>query len=136
MQKCLASQIQIATNLPINDLPNSSRTTTSIWSTSTTISHSKFNSHNRHDERGDLSIPDRSNINGRHFDRRKPANDLPNGVDLKRISVEIEPEQPVDMRWPKTFYKRCVYVILAPIMYPLYYTLPDVKKPVSLRGRY
>jgi hypothetical protein len=89
----------------------SSRTTSPIWSTSSVSVVSS-------------SIP--------------PENQLPSvqteqASATKEKSVDVvEPEQPVDMSWPSTFYKRCVYLALAPIMFPLYYTLPDVKKPVSL----
>ena len=41
-------------------------------------------------------------------------------------------EQPIDLSWPSTFYKQCVFLALAPIMFPLYFTLPDVKKQVRL----
>lgn len=127
-----ASQIHITANLanlPVNELPNSSRTTTSIWSTSTAISQSKFN--NRYGESGDLSLPERPKAgNGRHLEKCKSPKE--NGIDLKRISVEIEPDQPLDMSFPSTFYKRCIYIALLPIMGPLFLTLPDVKKPVSI----
>lgn len=47
------------------------------------------------------------------------------------IVEEMEIEQPIDMTFPNTFCKRCTYIALLPIMWPLYVTLPDVKKPVS-----
>lgn len=48
------------------------------------------------------------------------------------LDQEDEIDQPIDMSWPKAFRKQCVYVFLMPIMWPLYITLPDVKKPVCL----
>ena len=47
------------------------------------------------------------------------------------LDQEEEVEQPIDMSWPKTFRKQLMYLFLTPIMWPLYITLPDVKKPVS-----
>lgn len=53
---------------------------------------------------------------------------------VKSMTVvdELEIEQPIDMSWPHTFCKQCTYIALAPIMWPLYLTLPDVKKPVRV----
>ncbi|XP_012937311.1 sodium/potassium/calcium exchanger 1 [Aplysia californica] len=48
------------------------------------------------------------------------ANDAP--------SLEEE-EEPLDMSWPKTARKRITYVLLAPIVVPLWITLPDVRRP-------
>uniref|UniRef100_A0A914NY18 Sodium/calcium exchanger membrane region domain-containing protein n=1 Tax=Panagrolaimus davidi TaxID=227884 RepID=A0A914NY18_9BILA len=45
------------------------------------------------------------------------------------IVEEMEIEQPIDMSFPNTFCKRCTYIALLPIMFPLFITLPDVKKP-------
>ncbi|KAE9548532.1 hypothetical protein FO519_008257 [Halicephalobus sp. NKZ332] len=45
------------------------------------------------------------------------------------LDQEEEVEQPIDMSWPKTFRKQLMYLFLTPIMWPLYITLPDVKKP-------
>lgn len=106
-------------NLFANDALTSSRTTSTIWSTSTALTSSKVNK--IHPDNGDLAKRTRENsIPG-----------LKSPMDMKRISVEIEPEKPIDMEWPSTFYKRCIYIILAPITFPLYFTLPDVKKHAS-----
>lgn len=43
-------------------------------------------------------------------------------------------DEPLDMRWPDTTRKRITYVILTPIMIPLWLTLPDVRNPVSHTG--
>lgn len=42
-----------------------------------------------------------------------------------------ESEKPVDISWPNTIKSRIVYLIVAPIIIPLYFTLADTKKPVS-----
>jgi hypothetical protein len=109
-------------------MPASSRTTSSIWSTSTALSNSKLNKRNSKQNGTDLL--ERPRANGR-LEVEAPSQ-MSNVANLKRISVEFEPERPVDMRWPKTVYKKCVYILLAPITFPLYLTLPDVKKPVGV----
>ncbi|GFS90093.1 hypothetical protein NPIL_319501 [Nephila pilipes] len=42
---------------------------------------------------------------------------------------EEEGDKPLDISWPDTWHKRINYVLLAPIIYPLYFTLPDTRKP-------
>ncbi|XP_035217661.1 sodium/potassium/calcium exchanger Nckx30C-like isoform X2 [Stegodyphus dumicola] len=42
---------------------------------------------------------------------------------------EEDGEKPLDLSWPDTWHKRLNYVLLAPIIYPLYLTLPDTRKP-------
>uniref|UniRef100_A0A914IA55 Sodium/calcium exchanger membrane region domain-containing protein n=1 Tax=Globodera rostochiensis TaxID=31243 RepID=A0A914IA55_GLORO len=37
-------------------------------------------------------------------------------------------EKPVDLSWPRGVYKQFVFLLLAPIMFPLALTLPDVKR--------
>uniref|UniRef100_A0A914C133 Sodium/calcium exchanger membrane region domain-containing protein n=1 Tax=Acrobeloides nanus TaxID=290746 RepID=A0A914C133_9BILA len=44
-------------------------------------------------------------------------------------SDDDDEEKPIDLSWPETWDKRLWYLFLAPIMFPLYFTLPDVKKP-------
>ncbi|CAD5225345.1 unnamed protein product [Bursaphelenchus okinawaensis] len=48
---------------------------------------------------------------------------------VNKPKPEDEIEKPVDISWPTTNRKRLVYIMLIPIMIPLYITLPDVKKP-------
>lgn len=50
-------------------------------------------------------------------------------------------DEPMDLAWPRSFKKRVSYVILAPITWTLYYTVPDVRRegweawfPVSFLG--
>ncbi|CAK5062376.1 unnamed protein product [Meloidogyne enterolobii] len=50
----------------------------------------------------------------------------------EKVGEEEEQQESVDLSWPKTFYKRCVFLFLAPIMFPLAYTLPDVKREVCI----
>ena len=78
---------------------------------------------------------DNSNENG----LSSPEVMIESGVVIDTIEVnreekvgeeEEEQQESVDLSWPKTFYKRCVFLFLAPIMFPLAYTLPDVKREV------
>lgn len=39
-------------------------------------------------------------------------------------------EEALDMSWPDTCSKRIIYLLLAPIMVPLWILIPDVRKPV------
>uniref|UniRef100_A0A914XJ71 Sodium/calcium exchanger membrane region domain-containing protein n=2 Tax=Plectus sambesii TaxID=2011161 RepID=A0A914XJ71_9BILA len=45
--------------------------------------------------------------------------------------IEEQVEEPLDMTWPNTFRKQLIYVSLAPIMFPLWVTIPDVRRPES-----
>lgn len=47
----------------------------------------------------------------------------------KPEEVEEEKEEPLDLSWPDTWRSRFVYVLLAPLLYPLALTTPDVRKP-------
>jgi len=80
---------------------------------------------------------DNSNENG----LSSPEVMIESGVVIDTIEVnreekvgeeEEEQQESVDLSWPKTFYKRCVFLFLAPIMFPLAYTLPDVKREVCI----
>lgn len=45
-------------------------------------------------------------------------------------AVELEePEEPLDISWPKENKKRISYLLLAPIMFTLWLCLPDVRRP-------
>lgn len=40
-----------------------------------------------------------------------------------------EPPEAMDMSWPSGTRKRITYVLLAPIVFPLWLTLPDTRSP-------
>nr|XP_026694779.1 sodium/potassium/calcium exchanger 1-like [Ciona intestinalis] len=42
---------------------------------------------------------------------------------------EVEMSDMLDLSWPETNAKRCIYLAIAPIMYALWITLPDVRNP-------
>uniref|UniRef100_H2YL76 Sodium/calcium exchanger membrane region domain-containing protein n=1 Tax=Ciona savignyi TaxID=51511 RepID=H2YL76_CIOSA len=51
-------------------------------------------------------------------------------ITMKFIHIpEEEMNDTLDLSWPTTNAKRCVYLFIAPIMYALWITLPDVRNP-------
>uniref|UniRef100_A0A3B4CHP9 Sodium/calcium exchanger membrane region domain-containing protein n=2 Tax=Pygocentrus nattereri TaxID=42514 RepID=A0A3B4CHP9_PYGNA len=44
-----------------------------------------------------------------------------------------EEDQPLSLSWPETCRKRFTYLFILPIVFPLWITLPDVRKPTSKR---
>ncbi|NWY69222.1 NCKX2 protein, partial [Erithacus rubecula] len=44
---------------------------------------------------------------------------------------EDEEEQPLSLAWPETKRKQVTYLLVLPIVFPLWATLPDVRKPTS-----
>ncbi|OWR55375.1 hypothetical protein KGM_204573 [Danaus plexippus plexippus] len=62
--------------------------------------------------------------------------DLPNGglADVQLDAIEEigdleEDTTPLDMSWPSGFRKRVTYLLVAPIVFPLWITLPDTRTP-------
>jgi hypothetical protein len=51
-------------------------------------------------------------------------------IEQLRSILEEEEEKPLDMAWPEKLQQQIVYVCLAPILFPLWITLPDVRKEV------
>lgn len=41
-----------------------------------------------------------------------------------------EQSEPLSLKWPDTRHKQATYLLLLPIMLPLWLTLPDVRNPV------
>ncbi|CAB1345018.1 unnamed protein product, partial [Coregonus sp. 'balchen'] len=44
---------------------------------------------------------------------------------------EEDEDQPLSLSWPDTMRKRFTYLLIMPIIFPLWLTLPDVRKPVG-----
>uniref|UniRef100_A0A4X2LN82 Sodium/potassium/calcium exchanger 1 n=1 Tax=Vombatus ursinus TaxID=29139 RepID=A0A4X2LN82_VOMUR len=44
---------------------------------------------------------------------------------------EEETEEPLSLEWPETRSKQAIYLFLLPIIFPLWLTVPDVRKPES-----
>ena len=43
--------------------------------------------------------------------------------------------EPIDLSWPSGWKDRLAYLIRAPIMFCMYYTAQDIKRPVSHMSR-
>ena len=50
-------------------------------------------------------------------------------VCLQVGETEEEPPEAMDMGWPSGARKRITYILLAPIVFPLWLTLPDTRSP-------
>uniref|UniRef100_A0A7E4URM1 Na_Ca_ex domain-containing protein n=1 Tax=Panagrellus redivivus TaxID=6233 RepID=A0A7E4URM1_PANRE len=59
-----------------------------------------------------------------HYERRSTKAEI---EQIKSI-LEEEEDQPLDMTWPEKWNKQIVYLFLSPILFPLWVTLPDVRK--------
>lgn len=44
---------------------------------------------------------------------------------------EEDEDQPLSLAWPDTFRKQITYLIILPIVFPLWLTLPDVRREVT-----
>lgn len=44
--------------------------------------------------------------------------------------LEENEEKPLDMSWPEKLHRQMLYLFLSPILFPLWVTLPDVRKQV------
>ncbi|CAL8245753.1 unnamed protein product [Lota lota] len=49
----------------------------------------------------------------------------------KQEEMEEEMEEPLSLEWPDTRRKQATYLILLPIVFPLWLTVPDVRNPAS-----
>ncbi|KAI6225624.1 Sodium/potassium/calcium exchanger 1 [Aphelenchoides besseyi] len=52
-------------------------------------------------------------------------------IEQLRSIIEEDEEKPLDMSWPEELKKQLIYVFLSPILFPLWVTLPDVRRPES-----
>lgn len=48
-----------------------------------------------------------------------------------KADSDMEVDEPLDISWPTENKKRISYVLMAPIIFPLWATLPDVRRDVS-----
>ncbi|KAF6216088.1 hypothetical protein GE061_000426 [Apolygus lucorum] len=55
----------------------------------------------------------------------------PNGIAVQSSSVDEDVPEPLDMGWPDTARKRITYLLVAPIVFPLWLTLPDARTPTG-----
>lgn len=52
--------------------------------------------------------------------------------DEENESEAEESEEPLDLSWPDTCRARLFYIVLAPILFPLAFSTPDVRRPVRV----
>ncbi|GAB5370470.1 hypothetical protein AAMO2058_001496000 [Amorphochlora amoebiformis] len=74
---------------------------------------------------------DSSTEKKKHGNSPETKDPAENGVERNSPQEEEEcssDEEPMDLTFPNTMYKQILYVILAPLTYPLYYTIPDVRR--------
>lgn len=50
-------------------------------------------------------------------------------MDHKQGNEIEEPPEALNMAWPSTARKRLTYVLVAPLLFPLWLTLPDTRTP-------
>lgn len=56
------------------------------------------------------------------------------GIDVLLLQgEEDDPPEALDMGWPSSARKRLTYILVAPILFPLWLTLPDTRTP---RGKW
>lgn len=46
-----------------------------------------------------------------------------------------EEEEPLDLSWPSGWRSRISYILLAPLIFPLWITLPDVRRQVGIPSK-
>ncbi|XP_061109051.1 sodium/potassium/calcium exchanger 2-like [Conger conger] len=79
--------------------------------------------------RSDKNLPNSSNV---EVEVTPPMNGSV-GQEGDAGDDEEEEDQPLSLAWPESNRKRCTYLLILPIVLPLWLTLPDVRKPTSQR---
>ncbi|KAM3720527.1 Sodium/potassium/calcium exchanger [Dirofilaria immitis] len=66
----------------------------------------------------------------RNIITNKRTSICPNTTTVSEIKemLEEKEEKPLDMTWPEKFHRQFIYLLLSPILFPLWVTLPDVRK--------
>uniref|UniRef100_A0A8C5G9P8 Sodium/potassium/calcium exchanger 1 n=1 Tax=Gouania willdenowi TaxID=441366 RepID=A0A8C5G9P8_GOUWI len=78
------------------------------------------------------SISSRSQVLGRKMNNfHKLWNSCKYENDESRVEETNKEEKPVSLKWPNTGRKQIIYVLLLPIVLPLWLTLPDVRNEVT-----
>ncbi|XP_067117562.1 sodium/potassium/calcium exchanger 2-like isoform X1 [Osmerus mordax] len=87
--------------------------------------------------RSDKNLPNSSNV---EVEVTPPMNGTA-GQEGEAAEDEEDEDQPLSLSWPETNRKRLTYLIIMPIVFPLWLTLPDVRKttakkffPISFLG--
>ncbi|XP_018615293.1 sodium/potassium/calcium exchanger 2 isoform X2 [Scleropages formosus] len=77
----------------------------------------------------DKSLPNSSNV---EVEVTPPMNGSV-GQEGEAGEEEEDEDQPLSLAWPDTNRKRCTYIFILPIVFPLWLTLPDVRNPTSVK---
>ncbi|KAM6971811.1 sodium/potassium/calcium exchanger 2-like [Aplochiton taeniatus] len=75
----------------------------------------------------DKNIPNSSNV---AVEVTPPMNGSVGGADDEE---EEDEDQPLSLAWPETNRKRLTYLLILPIVFPLWLTLPDVRRETSAK---
>ncbi|XP_055794561.1 sodium/potassium/calcium exchanger 2-like isoform X3 [Salvelinus fontinalis] len=78
--------------------------------------------------RSDKNLPNSSNV---EVEVTPPMNGTAGQEEEAPAEDEEEEDQPLSLSWPDTMRKRFTYLIIMPIVFPLWLTLPDVRKPTA-----
>ncbi|XP_071189360.1 sodium/potassium/calcium exchanger 2-like isoform X3 [Salvelinus alpinus] len=78
--------------------------------------------------RSDKNLPNSSNV---EVEVTPPMNGTAGQEGEAPAEDEEEEDQPLSLSWPDTMRKRFTYLIIMPIVFPLWLTLPDVRKPTA-----
>ncbi|XP_068569566.1 sodium/potassium/calcium exchanger 2-like isoform X4 [Cebidichthys violaceus] len=79
--------------------------------------------------RSDKNLPNSSSV---EVEVTPPMNGTA-GQEGETAEDEEEDDQPLSLSWPETNRKRLTYLLIIPIVLPLWLTLPDVRKTTSKR---
>ncbi|KAL2088332.1 hypothetical protein ACEWY4_015231 [Coilia grayii] len=80
----------------------------------------------------DSSDEDDSDENGGDSDDSDDSSDCCDSDDEESEKEEEEKDEPLSLDWPDTQRKQATYLFLLPIVFPLWLTIPDVRRPVSI----
>ncbi|KAL3067136.1 hypothetical protein OYC64_016974 [Pagothenia borchgrevinki] len=78
----------------------------------------------------DKNIPNSSNV---AVEVTPPSNGVAGGEEEEDGDENDDDEQPLSLAWPDTNRKRIIYLVILPIILPLWLTLPDVRRETSAR---
>ncbi|XP_031687905.1 sodium/potassium/calcium exchanger 2 isoform X4 [Oncorhynchus kisutch] len=78
--------------------------------------------------RSDKNLPNSSNV---EVEVTPPMNGTTGQEGEALAEDEEDEDQPLSLSWPDTMRKRFTYLIIMPIVFPLWLTLPDVRKPTA-----
>eukprot|EP00063_Salmo_salar_P036092 XP_014010927.1 PREDICTED: sodium/potassium/calcium exchanger 2-like isoform X5 [Salmo salar] len=76
----------------------------------------------------DKNLPNSSNV---EVEVTPPMNGTAGQEGEAAAEDEEDEDQPLSLSWPDTMRKRFTYLLIMPIIFPLWLTLPDVRKPTA-----